>query len=571
MVYNSIGLFNKPINFPFGDSQMLKIKPRKIFLYLILIIAIIVSFQVSYYIYVNIEESTNHKRVEEILDQRLKNNWDGRNTMLEEINTMLDNGNLTNDDMGRLYERAGIIYFNNGESATYYKYLGYAIYYLERSDEVDYTINVYLDLANFYLNNYDYDSAEAIIAKAQQLRPFDEIENLQIKSYAYRIMGITSFLRYNYNDAETYLNQAIRILDEGDTSPFIEEYTAMCDVWLARIYEETGRLPKCKDKLDKWADSYMFTTDIYRNIYLRDFIIPYYQAKCYYLCAENIKEYHSAKMDTSASEQAVIEFLREFMELCEENDYEKAELYTLLKVQKEYPTKNEAIQSELYFVLNNLYSTLFKQQNLTYTGVVSSIVDSSEQELATANITRNNVIRKYQIGFIAAIALTVIICIVVIILYNSRFDGLTNVLNRKAFDFELARMKRSKSEYGIIMIDIDDFKSVNDTYGHPEGDVVLWRLGELMIRESTSDIRVFRYGGEEFVILCSKNVLPYINAIAERIRQSMPTQAWEFAPGKVITISLGTATGSGNDDVVKMADDNLYRAKTSGKNKVVSE
>lgn len=551
---------------------MLKNNLKKLLLVYIIIIAGILICQLCYRAYTNFQINANHKKVEEILEHRLKFSWEEREALLKDINALINSGKVSPEDMGRLYEKAGIIYMSSGETTTYYKYLGYALYYLKNSSETDFTINVYLDLANFYINNYDYDSASSMIEAARELRPFEEIENPQIRSYAYRIQGINSFLKYNYNDAETYLNESIRVLDEDGTESYKEEYTAMSDVWLARIYEETGRLPKCKEKLDKWEDNYMFTTDIYRNIYLRDFIIPYYQAKCYYLCAENIKERNApSSMDTEARAQAVIVFLRDFMELCEENNYEKAELYTLLKIQKEYPTKNQEIQSELTYVCNRLYDTLFKQQNLTYSNVVGSIIDDANNELAINNKNHLKQIQKLKIRITIGAIFSFIIAFLILLLNASRFDGLTKLLNRKSFDFELSKMKHSKQEYGIIMIDIDNFKTINDTYGHPEGDIVLWRLGQLITKETTSDIKAYRYGGEEFVIMINSNVIAYLNAIAERLRNSMAQQEWDFAPDVKLTLSIGTAKGRGNDDVVKAADNNLYKAKTNGKNQVVTD
>ena len=119
------------------------------------------------------------------------------------------------------------------------------------------------------------------------------------------------------------------------------------------------------------------------------------------------------------------------------------------------------------------------------------------------------------------------------------------------------------------MIDIDDFKLVNDNYGHPEGDIVLWRLGQLIENETSADVHAYRYGGEEFAIIVRKNALPYVPKIAERIRDYMAQQGWEFDDDLVITLSIGTAIGKGAE-VVKMADDNLYQSKMNGKNRVTN-
>lgn len=541
---------------------------KKISIAILLLLAALLLLQSIFYATTYIEKISNHQKAEEILSVDLAYSWDTMDEQLNTINDLLKNKPLFDNDAGRLYERAGLIYLQKGDSITYYKNLGYALYYLDGSND-DFTINIYLDLANFYLNNYAFSNAQAMLDNAFAIKPIEEIENLQIKSYAYRMQGIMEFMKYNYNEAETAIMNSQRVLANCPDEVFTESYTAMNDVWLARIYEETGRLAKCKEKLDKWADSDMFTTNIYRSINLRDFVIPYYQAKCYYLCAENIKEYnHSATMDSEAKEQAVIDFLHEFMELCETNNYEKAELYTILKVQREYPTRNAAIQKELTFVLNQLYSKLFDQQNYTLAGVVNGIVYTSINELQISSLEHKQYVKRVSLIVVAWFIGLFILVILLVQISNSRYDNLTELFNRNMFNYTLSRMKRSKNKYGIIMMDIDDFKQVNDNYGHLNGDIVLKRLGQIISKETTNEIKAYRYGGEEFIILVEKPVLPYIKAISQRIRRHMEEQEWEFNKDLVLTISIGCAIGSGEDDVVKKADDNLYISKTNGKNQV---
>lgn len=543
---------------------------KKIFIVYFAAVAAIVILQLVYYANIHFEKITNHQQVELILNKDLKYKWDTRNEELAEIEELLAKGSLTNEDFGRLYERAAMIHYSNNNNMTYFKYMGYALYYLDHSNEKDYTINIYLDLANFFLNNYANDEAEKMLEFAQSVRSFDEIENPQIKSYAYRMLGITSILNLEYNEAETYFNNSLRVISESHTNTFEDDYTAIDEIWLARVYEESGRVPKCAEILAKWSNSEMFTSYVYRNINLRDFIIPYYQAKCYYLCADNIKERSSdSQAEADARTQSVIDYLREFMTVCEENNYEKAELYTLLKIQKEYPTKNQKIQKELYTVLNELYANIFTQQNTTYASVIDNLVFNSKNELDINAKTLDKSVRRAEFILVVVVVFAFIIIIFVILILNNRFDGLTKLLNRKVFDKDVARLGRSTSEYGVIMIDIDDFKQVNDTYGHPEGDVVIRRLGELIEKETTSDIRGYRYGGEEFAIIVGKNAIQYVGKIAERTRDYMQQQGWEFDKDLVITLSIGIATGKGYD-VVKQADDNLYQSKQNGKNQVTS-
>ena len=550
---------------------MSKISVKNFVITLLIILAAIIFLQFLYYVNSYFDKVKNHRQIETLLQTDLKYRWDKMDSDIIEINKLLEKKNCFDEDLGLLYQRAGLIYLQQGETMLYYKYLGYSLYYLQKSDNKAETINTYLDLANFYINNYSYDAAKKMLDYAMEVQPFEEIEDLKVKSYAYRMLGVLNIFKLNYNEAETYLLTSQKILNQSHSGLFEEEYSAMNDVWLARIYEETGRLPKCRDNLEKWENHDMFTSPIYRKLILRDFIIPYYQTRCYYLCAENIKERNgSSKFDTEARENAVIEYLNEFMDLCEENDYEKAELYTLLKIQKEYPTKNETIQNELYSVLNQLYATLFNQQNITYTEVVSNIVDDAHAELVDeANLHQTNV-KKTNLAILLGSILGLILLSFVILIYNNRFDALTGLLTRRVFNIDIHMIAHSNIPYAVIMIDIDDFKRVNDTYGHPEGDIVLWRLGQLISKENTSDIHGYRYGGEEFAIITYNTGYAYATAIGERIRKYMEQQAWEFDPDIKLTLSVGVATGRGNDDVLKKADNNLYYSKTHGKNQVTS-
>ena len=90
-----------------------------------------------------------------------------------------------------------------------------------------------------------------------------------------------------------------------------------------------------------------------------------------------------------------------------------------------------------------------------------------------------------------------------------------------------------------------------------------------MQREITADVHCFRYGGEEFVILLDKKALPFAARVAERLRNTMEQQAWQFGDNYIVTISVGVATGERTDDLLKRADENLYKAKEEGKNRVV--
>ncbi len=158
-------------------------------------------------------------------------------------------------------------------------------------------------------------------------------------------------------------------------------------------------------------------------------------------------------------------------------------------------------------------------------------------------------------------------------------DPLTQTNNRTAFDNSLSReiqlANRNSRPLSIIFFDIDHFKNINDTYGHECGDIALSTAANC-IKEALrdSDI-VFRYGGEEFVILLSDTNLNGAKVIAERIRQQIENHRLAYNMEILkLTASLGISSLRGNDNkdsLIKRADNAMYRAKDNGRNQVQFE
>ena len=159
-------------------------------------------------------------------------------------------------------------------------------------------------------------------------------------------------------------------------------------------------------------------------------------------------------------------------------------------------------------------------------------------------------------------------------------DQLTGLANRHALferlDEEYERQKRSGQPLSVAMIDVDHFKSVNDTYGHATGDTVLQQIA-LHIRSGVRKYDVAaRFGGEEFLVLLPNCDLINTQQTAERIRKAIEEQvhAGSGDGQRGITVSMGVASllpGESKEALIHRADTALYRAKADGRNRVVSE
>lgn len=156
-------------------------------------------------------------------------------------------------------------------------------------------------------------------------------------------------------------------------------------------------------------------------------------------------------------------------------------------------------------------------------------------------------------------------------------DPLTRALNRRflpsVLSREVAVAKSSKTPLSILMCDIDNFKSINDRHGHSVGDIVLGHTAETLLSNVRSSDFVFRYGGEEFLIVLVETDQREAAAIAERIRRDVAESPVNISNNKKmsITVSIGLASYEGHPDyqyLIDATDHALYRAKAEGRNRV---
>ncbi len=156
-------------------------------------------------------------------------------------------------------------------------------------------------------------------------------------------------------------------------------------------------------------------------------------------------------------------------------------------------------------------------------------------------------------------------------------DPLTQTSNRSAFDDyikrEISLATRHSKSLSIIFLDVDHFKHINDQYGHECGDVALTSVAKWIKECLRSSDAVFRFGGEEFVIILSETDLIGAELVAERIRNNIENHTMSYNMQAVnITASLGVSELRGNETVdalVKRADGAMYKAKKNGRNQVV--
>jgi diguanylate cyclase (GGDEF)-like protein len=161
---------------------------------------------------------------------------------------------------------------------------------------------------------------------------------------------------------------------------------------------------------------------------------------------------------------------------------------------------------------------------------------------------------------------------------SSERDALTGLYNRRHIDMRLAAefrgWERHRDEFAVLLFDIDHFKQINDTYGHPTGDAVLKHIAGIVGAQLRANDIVARYGGEEFIVILPRTDSESAAVVAEKIRLGIESTPFERPSGErlPVTVSVGGCTAFGEMTDVKalvaLADQALYEAKRGGRNQV---
>ena len=156
-------------------------------------------------------------------------------------------------------------------------------------------------------------------------------------------------------------------------------------------------------------------------------------------------------------------------------------------------------------------------------------------------------------------------------------DGLTKLYNSRSFytqlELEVDRFNRYKHPLALLLLDIDNFKEYNDSYGHLEGDKVLVRFSQIIKTCLRANDSAYRYGGEEFTVILPETTGDEAKTVAQRIRASFEAEKYKPVPGKVarITISIGVTQCYPKEELstfIRRADKAMYLSKENGRNRV---
>lgn len=498
----------------------------------------------------------NDKKATEYIEKDLQyidSNEDDEKTKLVELS---EERYMSPEVRGHVYERLSLFYSVDETPVLYFDTLGKAQYYLEKGNDLDTLANIYADLANYYYTHSEIGLAQDSLDQLYSITDVEYLNSFQQKSYICRLQGIFDTKNGNYTEAEDQLLKSIEYVNNDPGEAFYGlSYIAISEVALANLYYQTGEYDKCRELVDKYADSEFFTQEIYADILARDFSIPYYTVAI----DINIHDGNIPPVEP---------LILKFMDACEYFGYRNIELEQLVFLKENMPADNPEFNKKTSDTISECYKYINEDLYHRQAIFADSQIEFSKQNI----VDRENAEKTSQKEIINILIFIFVVLLllffIVLIFTQSNTDALTKVKNRRSLRNRMNLYTYLHREYSVIMMDIDNFKSINDTYGHEMGDVVLRGLGKILLEEQHEGFVPYRYGGEEFVLLLNEYNVEKTLYTAEKVRIAMKNLNFEGID-REITISLGV--GFNNQDEsggIKQADDNLYYSKHHGKNVV---
>lgn len=444
------------------------------------------------------------------------------------------------------------VYFLNYASKLYLEYSDYpkamehTIEAIKHSQQIDSLENLAIALGNLallYKYNGENEIALLICQEALEIKLEDkELENKK-NIDIYLNMAEIEINRKNLQKAEIYfdivLNKISKNKNENSSSQ------ALLNIGKSKIYMYKD-LNQSQIYLNKAKENIEALTDVEANIKIKYWITLgeiEYLKKSY----SNAIEYYKIALDKSRKQQNVY-----FQE------------QALLEIIKAAKASTEDHNLEVY--KEDLLQLLFEQKSK----LNESFVGLAFAKQINQSVLEENSSLQEKMTYLLIISTLIILGTFQFLSYyrkKGKRDGLTQALNRASLDSNYKSLLLRKQDFAVIIFDLDSFKSLNDTYGHEFGDKVLIKTTKTIKNILGKNAKLYRYGGEEFVVIIKTNDRLKVSLTAEKIRKHI--EVIEFENKVKVTISGGLAFSTDfESQTLSKADKRLYLSKKTGKNKI---
>lgn len=451
---------------------------------------------------------------------------------------------------GKLYRALAEISYMTGDEMLYNQYAAYALYYLDNiGDDVScaYVTNKYI--GRLYSNGC-YQAADDLLMDLAQRTDIAALPlDLQASYYLSRA-DIAQMLKTDDGAFVSLAQAAISLMPEGGNRKLNQ---AKLDLLTVRALIEERQWVQAWETLNGYAETDDFGLGRNQVYVVCDFRIPYYEMR--------------TKLALFSHDDAAVDhYLQLYIRDC--NTYKfRAMKLRLLSYLVTHQVRLKRVKVNTYQEMveqvsrENMRDMTDRYGQFLLTDLEANRKDVSALEDRKAQ-TRGRVLLLAAAGYAAAL----LFCLFNLLVSYIHKDGLTRLSSRRQYEKIRIHCERRHIPYCLIMLDIDDFKKVNDSFGHERGDEVLRAISKILQSYSGRGVFAYRYGGEELCVMLLRVPEKRSREIAEEIRGKVETTAG--GPDLRVTVSIGVGCSKAGENVFCVADRKLYEAKAAGKNQV---
>ena len=475
---------------------------------------------------------------------------------LEYLNHLLKNKYLTNEQQGIIYSKIAYVYQLNNSSLNFLNNAGYAMYYLEKARNVEVLAREYSDICSYYLEHDAYDKAEeALLDISNAAGGGFRMKDFETYSRYFKYRGCVETQKKQFERAHDDFERARQKLNYEDNSELIHNTIAMINVQEAICYIDEGKYHLASEIINRYRPMSIDAETANARYLVSEYQLPYYEASYRLAHIRN----HKAQEER---------FLMDYFDYCSRYGFyqKRLDIFDMYINPSIRGLASSGDNTDELLSTLDTYDSILNSQSSEIMSISEATLSNSKAEMENREFEK---IKQSIIVFLIVVSVLVTVVIIIaayFVFLQSRTDNLTGLFNRRCMDDAIAKFIEKEQMISAIMIDIDDFKKVNDQYGHDVGDYVLKSIGGILLSKKSCKLKQYRYGGEEFVILSTTKKADEVLQFAELLRSAVEEYNYDY--NLHITISVGVARNCKAEDVVQKADQNLYFTKRNGKNNV---
>lgn len=500
--------------------------------------------------------SENEKRVEAVLSS-IETDSGLAQASMEQLEEMIS-PSLSPSLKGRIYQLLAEISYQSDRKMDYVTYAAYAFYFYRQVEYNQQMASLYSEYTRRLYETSGFDSAKEFLDQQNRDHPVSEYKDKQETVSYYLFYADVEEMRDDYVSAQAKLAQANACLEQIAEQPLYETLSAKYQLMTARLALLQDQTDTALSILSDYNAPGLPEDDI--QVYC-DCTLPYHELMGKILLLQG-------------KEQQALYNINVYLDGCIENNLYMMQYNMLKYMLADHPdtlsAKNREHYQQQFIQLSDHNINYLSTQYCN--GLLDHLEQAQNQLIIEEQRELNNKITMYTILLLIYGALILCMVLQYFILYIHT-DSLTRLTIRSQYEHQRTSLERRKIPYFLLILDIDDFKAVNDTYGHLAGDVVLRQIASIVKKQLKSKDHAFRYGGEEFCVILREKTLQEAYQVADNIRAEVQLFPWKTLIPEIhgsLSVSGGLAEAEHGKNPFQKSDQALYYSKGHGKNQITT-